>query len=120
MSYAQIIDVAGEDMPHYMKVMDAVGPEPVQGLIVHAAGPTAAGIQIITIWTSRADQERFITERLHPAFATLPNPSRRRSAHDDRTRPPQPGDRTRGEVVTGAMAARILTHDRRRHQEAVR
>jgi hypothetical protein len=72
MSYAQIINVAGEDMPHYMKLMDAVGSEPVEGLIVHAAGPTADGIQIITIWISRADQERFVTERLHPAFATLP------------------------------------------------
>ena len=72
MSYAQIIDVEGGDMPHYLKVMDAVGAEPVHGSSSQVTGPTAQGIRIITIWTSRADQERFVTEHLHPASATLP------------------------------------------------
>jgi hypothetical protein len=76
MSYLNILDVEDAEMSRYRKVWDAVGSEPVEGLVVRAAGPTARGIRIVSVWASRADQERFVTERLQPAYEAVPGAGR--------------------------------------------
>jgi hypothetical protein len=40
----------------------------VQGLIMHSAGPTEGGFYVYDIWESREDFERFMNEKLGPAF----------------------------------------------------
>jgi hypothetical protein len=51
--------------------MDAVGHDPIAGLIVHAAGSSDVGVLSIDVWESREHSERFFDERLAPAMATL-------------------------------------------------
>ena len=38
------------------------------GLIVHSAGPMQGGFYVYDIWESREDFERFMNEKLAPAF----------------------------------------------------
>jgi hypothetical protein len=83
MSYAKILDIEDTDVSRYRKVWDAVGSEPVEGLVVRAAGPTAHGIRIISIWASRADEERFFTERLRRAYDAVPEAGMSARSQDD-------------------------------------
>jgi hypothetical protein len=48
------------------------------GLAFHAAGETGTGAVVVEVWDSKADQERFMTDRLGPALqqAGAPAPSR--------------------------------------------
>lgn len=54
--------------PAYERVAAAVGDELPDGLIVHVAGPTEAGVRIIDVWESREQFDRFRRERLLPAI----------------------------------------------------
>ena len=40
----------------------------VPGLIMHSAGPTEGGFYVYDIWESREHFERFMNEKLAPAF----------------------------------------------------
>jgi hypothetical protein len=42
-----------------------------EGLIVHSAGPAENGWYVYDIWESREDFERFLNEKLMPAFAEV-------------------------------------------------
>jgi hypothetical protein len=48
------------------------------GLAFHAAGETQTGAIVFEVWDSRADQERFMADRLGPALqqAGAPAPAR--------------------------------------------
>lgn len=70
MAYATLADF-GVDLDTHRRIMDAVGREPVAGLIVHAAGSSDVGVLSIDVWESREHSERFFDERLAPAMATL-------------------------------------------------
>jgi hypothetical protein len=83
MSYAKILDIEDTNVSRYRRVWDAVGSEPVEGLIVRAAGTTAHGIRIISVWASRADEERFATERLQAAYAAVPEAGRSARSQQD-------------------------------------
>jgi hypothetical protein len=77
--YAYCLDMPGATEDIASSVDDAVGSEPVAGLIAHVSGPSRDGWRIIDIWESEEDQQRFQAERLGPAVARvtagMPGPS---------------------------------------------
>jgi hypothetical protein len=77
--YAYCLDLPGGTEDIATRVDEAVGSEPVVGLIAHVSGPSSAGWRIIDIWESEEDQQRFQAERLGPAvahvMAGMPGPS---------------------------------------------
>ena len=70
MAYATVMEF-DVDLDTHRKIVAAAGDEPVQGLIVHAAGSSEAGICSIDVWETKEDSDRFFTDRLTPAMATL-------------------------------------------------
>jgi heme-degrading monooxygenase HmoA len=43
-------------------------PQDIDGLLAWAAGTDEDGLNVMTLWQSRAHQERFAAEQLFPAF----------------------------------------------------
>lgn len=70
MTYAYVQDVA-EDWENYERIAAALGDDPTDGLIVHAAGPTESGFRIIEVWESQEAWERFRNERLRPTVRSV-------------------------------------------------
>jgi len=68
MTYASITVAEQLTMADYRKVTEQLGPQPAEGLVSEAAGCGDAGLHVITLWDSKAHHERFVTERLLPAF----------------------------------------------------
>jgi heme-degrading monooxygenase HmoA len=46
-------------------------PQDVDGLLAWAAGSDDNGLNVVTVWQSRAHQERWVAEQLFPAFQAL-------------------------------------------------
>lgn len=46
-------------------------PQDIDGLIAWAAGTDENGLNVVTVWESKAHQERWAAEQLFPAFAEL-------------------------------------------------
>jgi len=67
------------DVPAPVELYDAIhaalleraGSE-VEGLLVHLARPTGEGFQVIEVWASQADRDRWAEELLAPVLAELP------------------------------------------------
>lgn len=59
------------DLDTHLRIVDAVGAESVDGLIVHAAGSSGAGVRSIDVWETKEHSDRFFGERLTPAMAKL-------------------------------------------------
>ncbi len=59
------------DFDIHIKIGEAVGDAPIKGLIVHAAGSSARGVNSLDVWESKEDAERFFTERMVPALQQL-------------------------------------------------
>jgi hypothetical protein len=53
----------------YARLTAALGSSPPKGLISHLAMTTDHGLRYVDVWESKADYERFIEERVHPALA---------------------------------------------------
>jgi heme-degrading monooxygenase HmoA len=56
----------------YEQVMQRVrqgGEVPAPGLIFQVAGPAEPGWRVISVWESRGDFDRFVSERLEAAWA---------------------------------------------------
>jgi len=68
MSYASITVAEVLTIEDYWAVDAALGSDRAEGLISEAAGCSDGGLHVITLWESKADQERFISERIVPAF----------------------------------------------------
>ena len=68
MSYASITVAEDLTMADYRAVGEQLGPHPAEGLVSEAAGFADGGLYVITVWDSRTQHDRFITERLIPAF----------------------------------------------------
>ena len=68
MSYASITVAEGLTMADYWAVDEQLGPDRAEGLLSEAAGHNDTGLHVITVWESKAHHERFIAERLAPAF----------------------------------------------------
>jgi hypothetical protein len=74
MTYGFVLDV-----PAPIEVYDALHAEIVRrqdptscGMLVHIGWPTPEGFQVIEIWESQEQQERFNAEVVEPAMAQLP------------------------------------------------
>lgn len=70
MAYGTIMEFDAE-LDTHRKIMEAVGDEPIKGMVVHAAGPSEIGVRSIDVWESKEDSDRFFAERLMPAVASL-------------------------------------------------
>ena len=82
MAIALVIEFPGVTQKQYDKIQDTLGlkgPETwPRGTILHMAGPTAKGWEVVDVWESREQFDRFVTERLAPALkeAGMPEPRR--------------------------------------------
>jgi hypothetical protein len=68
MSFASITIAADLTLADYHAIDAHLGPERADGLISEVAGSTESGLHVITVWDSKAQHDRFVTERLVPAF----------------------------------------------------
>ena len=59
------------DLETHLKIMEATKDEPTTGLIVHAAGPAAAGVVSLDLWESKEDADRYFAQQLMPALQRL-------------------------------------------------
>jgi heme-degrading monooxygenase HmoA len=46
-------------------------PQDIDGLLAWAAGTDSSGLHVVTVWQSKAHQERWSAEQLFPAFQSL-------------------------------------------------
>ena len=46
-------------------------PQDIDGLLAWAAGSDDNGLNVVSVWQSRAHQERWVGEQLFPAFQAL-------------------------------------------------
>jgi hypothetical protein len=46
-------------------------PQDIDGLLAWAAGSDSDGLHVVTVWQSKAHQDRFEAEQLFPAFQAL-------------------------------------------------
>jgi len=70
MAYATLIEF-DVDMDTHIKIGEAVGDDPIKGLIVHTAGPSENGVHSLDVWESKEDSERFYNERMIPALRQM-------------------------------------------------
>ena len=56
------------DLDTHIRMGNAVGDAPVEGLILHAGGPSERGVHSLDVWESKEDADRFFTERMMPAL----------------------------------------------------
>jgi hypothetical protein len=73
MGYGTIMEF-DVDLDTHRTIIEAVGDEPIKGLIVHAATPSDVGVRCIDVWETKDDSDRFFAERLMPAMATMEVP----------------------------------------------
>jgi len=56
------------DEPTYRKIMARLGPDPLEGSLVHlAVRRPEGGLRYIDVWESEESCERAFSERIHPA-----------------------------------------------------
>ncbi len=70
MAYAVLMEF-DVDFDTHLRIGEAVGDAPAKGLILHAGGPSERGVQSLDVWETKADSERFFTERMLPALQQL-------------------------------------------------
>lgn len=46
-------------------------PQDIDGLLAWAAGADSSGLHVVTVWESKAHQDRWFAEQLFPAFQAL-------------------------------------------------
>ena len=70
MAYATLIEF-DVDMDTHIKIGEAVGDDPIKGLIFHGGGPSERGVHSLDVWESKEDSERFYNELMVPALRQL-------------------------------------------------
>jgi hypothetical protein len=70
MAYALIMEF-DVDLETHIRIGEAVGDDPVEGLIVHAGGASPRGVYSLDVWESKDAADRFISERLMPAVQAM-------------------------------------------------
>jgi len=68
MAYASITVAPELTVADYHTIGDHIGPQPADGLLSEVAGVADTGLHVITVWDSKSDHDRFVAERLVPAF----------------------------------------------------
>ena len=72
MAVAMIVDNPQGSQEIYDAVREKVGLERPAGGIFHVAGPSPdGGWRVIEVWESEEDANRFLNERLKPAFEAV-------------------------------------------------
>jgi heme-degrading monooxygenase HmoA len=46
-------------------------PQDIDGLLAWAAGTDSSGLHVVTVWQTKAHQDRWSAEQLFPAFQSL-------------------------------------------------
>ena len=59
------------DLDTHIKLGEAVGTEPIKGLILHAGGSSERGVHSLDVWETKEDSERFYVERMVPALRQM-------------------------------------------------
>ena len=59
------------DLDSHIKMGDAVGDAPVEGLLLHAGGSSQRGVHSLDVWEHKEDAERFFAERMMPALQEM-------------------------------------------------
>ncbi len=75
MRYVATVAFEDRTMDDYWRFRQGYADEPIDGLIIQVGGAANHGMRIISIWESKADHDRFITERLHPVLQPSRHPS---------------------------------------------
>jgi hypothetical protein len=70
MAIAILMEFAA-DLDSHIKISEAVGDDPIKGLILHGGGPSERGVYSLDVWETKEDSERFFAERMMPALAQL-------------------------------------------------
>ncbi len=70
MTYATYMEW-NADWETHLRIDAAIGDAPVDGLLVHASGPSESGTRSLDIWESKEHSTRCFTERIAPALASL-------------------------------------------------
>ncbi|HVE98491.1 MAG TPA: hypothetical protein VNA12_04860 [Mycobacteriales bacterium] len=70
MAYAMVMEF-DVDLDTHIKIGEALGDEPIKGLILHAAGPSERGVYSFDVWERKEDAGRFFSERMMPALEQL-------------------------------------------------
>jgi hypothetical protein len=70
MAYATLMEF-DVDLHTHIRIGDVVGDAPIEGLILHAGGPSERGVHSLDVWESKEDSERFFTERMLPALRDM-------------------------------------------------
>jgi hypothetical protein len=52
----------------WFTLKEAIGTDPVEGLLVHAVVREGSGLRYIDLWESREACDRFLDERVHPVL----------------------------------------------------
>ena len=73
----RIYDVPGATIEQYEEVAGKIGTDKPQGAHVHIAGKNGRGLQVIEVWDSQEDIDRYMNAGLGKAMeaANLPEPS---------------------------------------------
>ena len=70
MAYATLMEF-DVDLDTHIKLGEATAEAPIEGLILHAGGPSARGVHSLDVWESKKDAKRFFTDRMMPALQQL-------------------------------------------------
>lgn len=81
MTFATITHSPGDTVQHARAVFAVLGAEPPEGLLARIVGEVDGGLQIVAIWETQAQHDRFIAEHLHPAFREVGHRPRDGMAH---------------------------------------
>lgn len=68
MPYIHITRTPGVTLKDYQVVHEALGAEPIEGLLLHIVGEVDGVMHMVDVWESSAVGDRFAAERLFPAF----------------------------------------------------
>lgn len=76
MAVCLVMNFAGIDAKKYDALLEHMrksgsGPEDAPGFISHVVGFMGDNCHVVDLWESQADFERFVEERLRPAFDKL-------------------------------------------------
>jgi hypothetical protein len=72
MTIAMMVDNPHGSQETYERVRERLGLEKPAGGIFHVAGPSPnGGWRVIEVWESEQDAQRFVTDRLLPAFEAV-------------------------------------------------
>lgn len=68
MRYVHITHSPGQGLTDYHAVLEDMGGESPDGLLISLVGEAEGGLHFVDVWESKAEADRFAAERLLPAF----------------------------------------------------